>query len=82
MRTEIDLTEEDVEDPLTGCVLLSQVAGMYDPVGLVTPMKQKGVNLVRRSFQEDPSGWKGKPWGTPFLMGAVSPMVLYCNCDG
>ncbi|KAL1279625.1 hypothetical protein QQF64_026298 [Cirrhinus molitorella] len=56
MRTEIDLTEEVVEvktpNPLTRHVLLSQVAGLYDPIGLVTPVKQKGVILVRRAFQQ------------------------------
>ncbi|KAL1247062.1 hypothetical protein QQF64_022438 [Cirrhinus molitorella] len=56
MRTEIDLTEEVVEvktpNPLTRRVLLSQVAGLYDPIGLVTPVKQKGVILVRRAFQQ------------------------------
>ena len=39
-------------NPLTRRVLLSQVAGLYDPIGLVTPLKQKGVILVRRAFQE------------------------------
>lgn len=56
MRTEIDLTEKEVEiktpNPLTRRVLLSQIAGLYDPIGLVTPVKQKGVILVRRAFQE------------------------------
>lgn len=55
MRTEIDLTDEEVEvktpNPLTR-VLLSQIAGLYDPIGLATPVKQKGVILVRRAFQE------------------------------
>lgn len=56
MRTEIDLTEEEVEvktpNPLTHCVLLSQTAGLYDPICLAMPVKQKGVILVRRAFQE------------------------------
>lgn len=56
MRTAVDLTEEEVEvrtpNPLTRRVLLSQIAGLYDPIGLVTPVKQKGVILVRRAFQE------------------------------
>ena len=55
MRTELDLTMEDIEektpDPLTRRMLLSQVAGLYDPLGLATPLKQKGI-LVRRAFQE------------------------------
>ena len=56
MRTECDLTEREVmektPDPLTRRILLSQVAGLYDPLGLVTPLKQKGVILVRQAFQE------------------------------
>ncbi len=56
MRTETDLTEGEVEvktpNPLTRRVLLSQIAGLYDPIGLVTPVKQKGVIYVRRAFQE------------------------------
>ena len=56
LRTELDLTVEEVEDktpnPLTRRMLLSQVAGLYDPIGLATPLKQKGVILVRRAFQE------------------------------
>lgn len=39
-------------DPLTRRELLSQVSGLYDPLGLVTPAKQKGAILVRRAFQE------------------------------
>lgn len=50
MRTETDLTEEEVDVKTPN--LLSQVAGMYDPIGLATPVKQKGVILVRRAFQE------------------------------
>ncbi|KAL4006302.1 alcohol-forming fatty acyl-CoA reductase [Sarotherodon galilaeus] len=56
MRTQVDLTEENVGEktpnPLTRRMLLSQVAGLYDPLGLATPLKQKGVILVRRAFQE------------------------------
>ena len=42
---------EKTPDPLTRRELLSQVASLYDPIGLVTPVKQKGVILVRRAFQ-------------------------------
>ncbi|KAL1279468.1 hypothetical protein QQF64_026141 [Cirrhinus molitorella] len=56
MRTEIDLTEEEVEvkkpNPLTHRVLLSQVAGLYDPFGLVTLVKQKGQFLCLTSSEE------------------------------
>ncbi len=38
--------------PLTRRELLSQVSGVYNPVGLVTPAKQKGAILFRRAFQE------------------------------
>uniref|UniRef100_G3NG64 Reverse transcriptase domain-containing protein n=2 Tax=Gasterosteus aculeatus TaxID=69293 RepID=G3NG64_GASAC len=39
-------------NPLTRRELLSQVSGLYDPIGLTTPVKQKGAILVRRAFQE------------------------------
>ena len=51
-RTEINLTLGDIEDktpnPLTRRMLLSQVAELYDPLGQATPLKQKGVILIRR----------------------------------
>ncbi|KAK7944841.1 hypothetical protein WMY93_000569 [Mugilogobius chulae] len=56
MRLGQDLLKEEVRsqtpDPLTRRQLLSQVSGLYDPLGLVTPAKQKGAILVRRAFQE------------------------------
>lgn len=56
MRLGQDLQLEQVRaqtpDPLTRRELLSQVLGLYDPVGLTTPAKQKGVILVQRAFQE------------------------------
>lgn len=56
MRLGQDLQKEEVraqtQDPLTRRELLSQVSGLYDPVGLTTPVKQKGAILVRRAFQE------------------------------
>lgn len=56
MRTGLDLCEDDIRsntpNPLTRRVLLSQIAGFYDPIGLATPAKQKGVMLVRESYQE------------------------------
>lgn len=56
MRLGHDLLREEVReqtpDPLTRRELLSQVSGLYDPLGLVTPVKQKGAILVRRAFQE------------------------------
>ncbi|CAM4471325.1 unnamed protein product [Leuciscus chuanchicus] len=56
MRLGQDLLLEEVRaqtpDPLTIRELLSQVAGLYDTVGLTTPSKQKGAILVRRAFQE------------------------------
>ncbi|XP_065327919.1 uncharacterized protein LOC135933709 [Pelmatolapia mariae] len=56
MRLGQDLLREEVgeqtPDPLTRRELLSQVSGLYDPLGLVTPVKQKGAILVRRDFQE------------------------------
>lgn len=41
-----------VPNPLTRRELLSQVSGLYDPLGLATPVKQRGAILVRRAFQE------------------------------
>ncbi|XP_054611256.1 uncharacterized protein LOC129169152 [Dunckerocampus dactyliophorus] len=56
MRLEENLSREEVRarapDPLTRRELLSQVSGLYDPLGLATPVKQKGAILVRRAFQE------------------------------
>lgn len=56
MRLGVNLSREEVRaqapNPLTRRELLSQVAGLYDPLGLATPVKQKGAILVRRAFQE------------------------------
>lgn len=56
MRLGENLSREEVRthvpDPLTRRELLSQVSGLYDPLGLATPVKQKGAILVRRAFQE------------------------------
>lgn len=56
MRTGVDLREEEVRgktpNPLTRRMLLSQITGFYDPIGLATPAKQKGVMLVREAYQE------------------------------
>lgn len=37
-------------DPLTQRKLLSQVSGLYDPISLTTPVKQRRAILVRRAF--------------------------------
>lgn len=47
-----DQIRPETPNPLTRKVLLSQISGLYDPVGLVTPAKQKGAILVRRAFQQ------------------------------
>lgn len=56
MRLGEDLLEVQIQaqtpNPLTRRQLLSQISGLYDPIGLVTPAKQKGAILVRRAFQE------------------------------
>ncbi|CAL9701094.1 unnamed protein product [Knipowitschia caucasica] len=70
MRTGIDLKEDEVRhntpDPLTRRTLLSQVAGFYDPIGLATPAKQKGVMLVREAYQEARIGNPSKDtWDDP-----------------
>ncbi|XP_058477623.1 uncharacterized protein LOC131448851 [Solea solea] len=60
MRLGQNLLQEQIRaktpNPLTRRALLSQVSGLYDPVGLVTPIKQKGAILVRRAFQEAKGG--------------------------
>ncbi|GAA6097417.1 uncharacterized protein LOC108181458 [Tachysurus ichikawai] len=60
MRMGQDLLKSEVRmktpNPLTRRHLLSQVAGLYDPIGLVTPAKQKGAILVRKAFQEAGGG--------------------------
>lgn len=60
MRLGQNLSQEQVRtqtpNPLTRRELLSQISGVYDPVGLVTPAKQKGAILVRRAFQEAKDG--------------------------
>ncbi|XP_054911875.1 uncharacterized protein LOC129376308 isoform X3 [Poeciliopsis prolifica] len=56
MRLGQDLQQDQIRsqtpNPLTRRELLSQVSGLYDPIGLVTPAKQKGAILVRKAFQE------------------------------
>lgn len=56
MRLGKDLLKDQVRaqtpSTLTRRDLLSQVSGLYDPAGLVTPVKQKGAILVQRAFQE------------------------------
>lgn len=70
MRTGLDLREDEVRsntpNPLTRRVLLSQIAAFYDPIGLATPAKQKGVMLVRESYQEAGKDNKTKDtWDDP-----------------
>jgi len=70
MRTGVDLLEGEVReqtpDPLTRRELLSQVAGLYDPIGLATPVKERGAILVRRAFQvAGGEGSKKDTWDHP-----------------
>ena len=50
MRMGQNFEEEEIREktpnPLTRRELLSQVAGLYDPIGLVRPTKQKEAILV------------------------------------
>lgn len=74
MRTGQDLLREEVRqntpDPLPRRELLSQVAGLYNPIGLVTPLKQKGAILVRKAFQEAGSGSLAREtWDKPLSSG-------------
>lgn len=56
MRLGQNLQKEEVKmrtpEPLTRRQLLSQIAGLYDPIGLVGPAKEKGAILVRKAFQD------------------------------
>lgn len=70
MRVGLNLREEEVRpetpDPVTRREQLSQVSGLYDPIGLVTPAKQKGNILVRRAFEEAERGRLTKEtWDSP-----------------
>ena len=60
MRLGKDLLKEEVRpgtpNPLTRRGLLSQVPGLYDPIGLITPAKQKGAIFIRKVFQEGGGG--------------------------
>lgn len=60
MQLGQDLLQEQIKtktpNPLTRRELLSQVAGLYDPMGIVTPVKQKIAIMVRRAFQEAKEG--------------------------
>ena len=74
MRVGKDLLRHEVRpqtpNPLTRRELLSQVAGLYDPTGLVTPAKQKGAILVRRAFQEGGGGkLTHETWDKPLSEG-------------
>ena len=69
MRVGQNLLGEEVRgktpNPLTRRQLLSQVASLYDPIGLVTPAKQKGAILVRRAFQEAGNSTTRDTWDKP-----------------
>ncbi|KAB5567602.1 hypothetical protein PHYPO_G00234660 [Pangasianodon hypophthalmus] len=69
MRVGQNLLEEEVRgktpSPLTRRQLLSQVASLYDPIGLVTPAKQKGAILVRKAFQEASGSLTRDTWDKP-----------------
>ncbi|KAM9764604.1 uncharacterized protein ACNS7B_019486 [Menidia menidia] len=60
----------ETPDPLSRRELLSQVAGLYDPIGLVTPVKQRGAILVRKAFQEAGGGkMTRETWDKPLSEG-------------
>lgn len=74
MRVGKNLLKEEVRpetpNPLTRRELLSQIAGLYDPIGLVTPAKQKGAILVRKAFQEGGGGkLTQETWDKPLSEG-------------
>lgn len=67
---QLDQIRAKTPCPLTRRELLSQVASLYDPVGHVTPLKQKGAILVRKAFQQAGGGSHAhETWNTPLLAG-------------
>ncbi len=82
MRVRQNLLKEEVRaktpNPLTRRELLSQVAGLYDPIGLVTPVKQKGAILVRKAFQEAGCGNLSKIHGINHCQKASEKKQLNC----
>lgn len=88
MRMGKNLTKDEVRpgtpNPLSRRELLSQVAGLYDPIGLVAPLKQKGAILVRKAFQETGGGsMTHETWDKPLSEGlreeAVKLFEEYAN---
>lgn len=74
LRMEEDLLQEEVRlrtpNPLTRRHLLSQVAELYDLIGLVKPAKQKGTILVKKESQEAGSrGLTRHTWDTALSEG-------------
>ena len=75
MRLGENLSKDEIRaqvpNPLTRRELLSQVSGLYDPLGLVTPVKQKGAILVRRAFQEAKGKYSSSEntWDAPLSEG-------------
>lgn len=70
MGTGLNLSMEDAREgtpnPLTQRLLLNQIATLYNLIGLASPAKQKGVMLVRESFQEAGKDNLSKDtWDTP-----------------
>lgn len=82
MRVGQNLLKEEVRaktfNPLTRRELLSQVAGLYDPIGLVTTVKQKGAILVRKAFQEAGCGNLTKDtWDKPLSESLREAIQLF-----
>lgn len=64
----MDQIKEKLLCPLTRRELLGQVASLCDPIGLVTPLKQKGAILVRKAFQQAAGGRHAREmWDTLLL---------------
>ncbi|KAK3532523.1 hypothetical protein QTP86_018508, partial [Hemibagrus guttatus] len=90
IRTGQNLLEDEVKlktpNPLTRRHLLSQVAGLYDPTGLITPAKQKGLykflDKLQKSELEGETAkhgtewsWKLHPASSPHRNGAAEAAV-------
>ncbi len=56
------------------------MAGLYDPIGLVTPVKQKGAILVRKAFQEAGCGNLTKDtWDKPLSESLKEEAIQLCE---
>ncbi|KAJ7998236.1 hypothetical protein DPEC_G00220500 [Dallia pectoralis] len=69
---------EGTPNPLTRRILHSQIAALYDPFGLASPAKQKGMMLVRESFQESGKDNPSKDtWDAPLSLKLLEAAITH-----